>query len=227
MPARKILLVVTCLVSVLTAAQPTENPDGPDGLPTSTDSDSGTAVLDNKCSGSRGRWYSVNPRTRERTRIYNECHIDKIREIVTGSRDRNSLAKQEQALLAQIEEATKLLDEANSYAAELDAELAVLRSSKQSLLAAIDSRNVSTQEVNGHNRIVKGAADDCIEYMARIEAMFGALIEREQNLDAVTGNTRTSLLNASTEIIAELEIIRKVLSAKWNELQGLKVYEKR
>jgi hypothetical protein len=239
MPARTILLILTCLVSVSTFAQPMENSDSRDVLSTSEGDDSAprvpvppvltgtagpTAQIDGECNGRSGEWISVDPITRRRTRLYDECQVEKIVGIIGALR--GSLGKQDEALLAQIEGATKLLEEIKHYAEELEAELAALRSSKQTVLDAIDSENASTRAINMHNRIVKETADDCTGYMTRIETMFGQFIELEENLDFVKPDARTALMNASTEVIVELETARTELSARWGELQGLHVYEK-
>jgi hypothetical protein len=242
MPARIILLIVTCLVSASTFAQPTEDTDLPDVPPTPAGSDNApsapvppavppigpvlsTASTNGECNGGGRKWKWGNRATGQRGVIFDGCYVEKMVGIITGGRGLNSLTEQDQALIEQIEEATKLLDDARSYAEELDAELAAIRSSKESLLAAIDSKDASTRMVSMHNRIVKASVDTCSGYMTRIETMFGELLELEENLDFVRPAARAALIAASTEIIMELEITRAELSAKWAELQGLHVYE--
>lgn len=224
MSAKIIVLVLSCFVPFCATAQSVESPRVPDGLPGESADDVPAAPdLNDKCSGKARKLISVNPATEQRAIIYTGCQIENMAEQVKAGW--NALTKQDQALLRQIEAAAELLEEADAYAEELDAELIGVTASKQSLLAAIDAKTVSRREVKQHNDKVNDAAGKCFQYMGRIERMFTTLIELEQKTAFMQPDAQAALLGASTEIIAALEETRVALSATWGKLQGLQVHD--
>src|SRR5688572_198042 len=108
MPARIILLIVTCLVSALAAAQPAENSALPDDLPTPADSKNAppgstppaipaigpplsTTSTNGECNGGGRKWKWGNRATGQRGIIFDGCYVEKIVGVITGGRGLKSL----------------------------------------------------------------------------------------------------------------------------------------